>query len=133
METIQIRESAENYLETILVLQKRHGHVRSIDIANELSLSTPSVSVAMKNQRLNGLIEIDEDGIITLQEAGRVIAERIYERHTLLTQWLEQLGVRPEIAAEDACRMEHVISAETFAALKAHAAMQGRSAAEEGT
>ena len=133
METIQIRESAENYLETILVLQKRHGHVRSIDIANELSFSKPSVSVAMKNLRLNGLIEIDEDGIITLQEAGRVIAERIYERHTLLTQWLEQLGVRPEIAAEDACRMEHVISAETLAALKAHAAMQGRSAAEEGT
>ena len=133
METIQIRESAENYLETILVLQKRHGHVRSIDIANELSFSKPSVSVAMKNLRLNGLIEIDEDGIITLQEAGRVIAERIYERHTLLTQWLEQLGVRPEIAAEDACRMEHVISAETFAALKAHATMQGRSAAEEGT
>lgn len=132
METIQIRESAENYLETILVLQKRHG-LRSIDIANELSFSKPSVSVAMKNLRLNGLIEIDEDGIITLQEAGRVIAERIYERHTLLTQWLEQLGVRPEIAAEDACRMEHVISAETFAALKAHAAMQGRSAAEEGT
>lgn len=133
METIQIRESAENYLETILVLQKRHGHVRSIDIANELSFSKPSVSVAMKNLRLNGLIEIDEDGIITLQEAGQAIAERIYERHTLLTQWLEHLGVRPEVAAEDACRMEHVISAETFAALKAHAAMPGRSAAEEGT
>ena len=133
METIQIRESAENYLETILVLQKRHGHVRSIDIANELSFSKPSVSVAMKNLRLNGLIEIDEDGMITLQGAGRAIAERIYERHTLLTQWLEQLGVSPAVAAEDACRMEHVISAETFAALKAHAAMPGRSAAEEGT
>ena len=133
METIQIRESAENYLETILVLQKRHGHVRSIDIANELSFSKPSVSVAMKNLRLNGLIEIDEDGTITLQEAGRAIAERIYERHTLLTQWLEQLGVSPAVAAEDACRMEHVISAETFAALKAHATMPGRSAAEEGT
>ena len=133
METIQIRESAENYLETILVLQKRHGHVRSIDIANELSFSKPSVSVAMKNLRLNGLIEYDEDGMITLQEAGRAIAERIYERHTLLTQWLEQLGVSPAVAAEDACRMEHVISAETFAALKAHATMPGRSAAEEGT
>ena len=133
METIQIRESAKNYLETILVLQKRHGHVRSIDIANELSFSKPSVSVAMKNLRLNGLIEIDEDGMITLQEAGRAIAERIYERHTLLTQWLEQLGVSPAVAAEDACRMEHVISAETFAALKAHATMPGRSAAEEGT
>ena len=131
METIQIRESAENYLETILVLQKRHGHVRSIDIANELSFSKPSVSVAMKNLRLNGLIEIDEDGIITLQEAGQAIAERIYERHTLLTQWLEHLGVRPEIAAEDACRMEHVISAETFAALKAHAAMPGDPSVQE--
>lgn len=115
------------------MLQKRHGHVRSIDIANELSFSKPSVSVAMKNLRLNGLIEIDEDGMITLQEAGRAIAERIYERHTLLTQWLEQLGVSPAVAAEDACRMEHVISAETFAALKAHATMPGRSAAEEGT
>ena len=128
-----IHESAEDYLESILVLKERRGIVHSIDIVNELGYSKPSVSVAMKNLRLNGLIEIDEDGIITLQEAGRVIAERIYERHTLLTQWLEHLGVRPEIAAEDACRMEHVISAETFAALKAHAAMQGRSAAEEGT
>ena len=130
---MRIHQSAEDYLEKILMIRERKGEVHSIDIANELSFSKPSVSVAMKNLRLNGLIEIDEDGIITLQEAGRVIAERIYERHTLLTQWLEQLGVRPEIAAEDACRMEHVISAETFAALKAHAAMQGRSAAEEGT
>ena len=133
METIQIRESAENYLETILVLQKRHGHVRSIDIANELSFSKPSVSVAMKNLRLNGLIEIDEDGMIALLEAGRAIDVRMYERHTLLSLWLEQLGVSPAVAAEDACRMEHVISAETFAALKAHATMPGRSAAEEGT
>ena len=130
---MNIHESAEDYLEKILMLQEKKGSVRSIDIAVAMGFSKPSVSVAMKNLRLNGLIEIDEDGIITLQEAGRVIAERIYERHTLLTQWLEHLGVRPEIAAEDACRMEHVISAETFAALKAHAAMQGRSAAEEGT
>ena len=113
-----IHESAEDYLESILVLQERRGYVRSIDIANELSFSKPSVSVAMKNLRLNGLIEIDEDGMITLQEAGRAIAERIYERHTLLTQWLEQLGVSPAVAAEDACRMEHVISAETFDCIK---------------
>ena len=115
---MKIQESAENYLETIYMLHQRNGAVRSIDIVNELSFSKPSVSVAMKNLRLNGLIEIDEDGIITLQEAGRVIAERIYERHTLLTQWLEHLGVRPEIAAEDACRMEHAISDESFVKLK---------------
>ena len=120
METIQIRESAENYLETILVLQKRHGHVRSIDIANELSFSKPSVSVAMKYLRLNGLIEIDEDGMITLQEAGRAIAERIYERHTLLTDWLGFLGGDRKTAAADACRIEHVVSQESFEKIKAH-------------
>lgn len=130
---MKIQESAENYLETIYMISRERSYVRSIDVATELSFSKPSVSVAMKNLRLNGLIEIDEDGMITLQEAGRAIAERIYERHTLLTQWLEQLGVSPAVAAEDACRMEHVISAETFAALKAHATMPGRSAAEEGT
>ena len=133
MTHMKLQESGENYLETILILEKRNGIARSVDVATELGFSKPSVSVAMKNLRLNGLIEIDEDGMITLQEAGRAIAERIYERHTLLTQWLEQLGVSPAVAAEDACRMEHVISAETFAALKAHAAMPGRSAAEEGT
>lgn len=117
---MKIRESAENYLETILVLQKRSGHVRSVDIANELSFSKPSVSVAMKNLRLSGYVNIDEDGFLTLTDAGRAIAERIYERHTLLTQWLTRLGVDEKTAAEDACRIEHVISAETFDALKAH-------------
>ena len=119
---MQIRESAENYLETILMLQKRRGQVRSIDIASELSFSKPSVSVAMKNLRLNGYIEIAADGSISLLEKGRQVAEKVYERHTLLTQWLITLGVSPETAAEDACRIEHVISVETFDALKAHVA-----------
>ena len=123
---MHIRESAENYLETILVLQQRYGQVRSIDIANELDFSKPSVSVAMKNLRQGGYIEMDAQGTIRLLEAGRAIAEKIYERHTLLTRWLIALGVPEKTAAEDACRMEHVISEETFAALKAHAApLQG--------
>lgn len=119
---MKIQESAENYLETILVLKNRLGQVRSIDIANELSFSKPSVSVAMKNLRTGGYIEMDADGYISLLDKGREIAEKIYERHTLLTDWLVALGVSPSVAAEDACRVEHVISAETFAALKAHAA-----------
>ncbi len=119
---MRIQESAENYLETILILQKRQGQVRSIDIAAELNFSKPSVSVAMKNLRTNGCIEMDKDGWIRLLPKGQEIAEKIYERHTLLTNWLIALGIDPHIAAEDACRMEHVISEETFAALKAHAA-----------
>ena len=117
---MRIQESAENYLETILILKKQHGQVRSIDIASELSFSKPSVSVAMKNLRTNGYLEMDKDGYITLLDKGREIAEKIYERHTLLTDWLTALGVKPEIAAEDACRIEHVISPETFEALKSH-------------
>lgn len=117
---MQIHESAENYLETILVLQNRNGQVRSIDIASELSFSKPSVSVAMKNLRTNGYISVDEDGYITLLEKGREIAEKIYERHTLISGWLVHLGVDPKTAAEDACRIEHVISEESFAAIKAH-------------
>lgn len=119
---MKIHESAENYLETILILQKRQGLVRSIDIAGELSFSKPSVSVAMKNLRLNGYIDVDKDGYITLLDKGREIAEKIYERHTLFSDWLMALGVSPEVAAEDACRIEHVISNETFEAFKAHAA-----------
>lgn len=118
--TTKIRESAENYLETILVLKNRCGQVRSIDIANELSYSKPSVSVAMKNLRENGYIDVDKDGYITLLSDGQEIAEEIYERHTLLSKWLTALGVAPEIAAEDACRIEHVISAESFEAIKTH-------------
>lgn len=115
-----IRESAEDYLETILILHNRLGQVRSIDIVNELSFSKPSVSVAMKNLRNNGYIQMDKDGYITLLDKGSCIAEKIYERHILLTEWLTALGVDPEIAAKDACRMEHVISSESFEKLKEH-------------
>jgi len=117
---LKIQESAENYLETILILKNRLGVVRSIDIATELSVSKPSVSVAMKNLRTNDYIDVDADGHITLLDKGKAIAEKMYERHTLLTSWLTSLGVNPEIAAEDACRIEHVISEETFEALKVH-------------
>ena len=119
---MKIHESAENYLETILILQKRQGQVRSIDIASELSFSKPSVSVAMKNLRLNGYIDVSKDGYITPLDKGREIAEKMYERHTLFSDWLIALGVSPQVAAEDACRIEHVISNETFEAFKAHAA-----------
>lgn len=115
---MKIQESAENYLETILVLQKRNGHVRSIDIVNELNFTKPSVSVAMKNLRQNGLIEVDANGYITLLEPGLKIANTIYERHMILTEWLMQMGVSPEAADEDACKIEHVISTESFLAIK---------------
>lgn len=120
-----IHESAENYLETILILSKRQGQVRSIDIANELNFSKPSVSVAMKNLRQNGYILVDNNGHITLTETGLTIANNVLERHHLITDLLVALGVSPEVAAEDACRMEHVISEESFNALKAHAAKYG--------
>lgn len=116
----QIFESGENYLETILVLHQRTGFVRAIDIATELSFSKPSVSRAMSVLREAGHIEVARDGQITLTESGRAIAEKIYERHQLLTEYLTALGVSPEIAAEDACRMEHVISEESFQKLKEH-------------
>ena len=116
----QIFESGENYLETILVLHQRTGFVRAIDIATELSFSKPSVSRAMSVLREAGHIEVARDGQITLIESGRAIAEKIYERHQLLTEYLTALGVSPEIAAEDACRMEHVISEESFQKLKGH-------------
>ena len=102
------------------MLQQRKGVVRAIDIANELDFSKPSVSVAMKNLRESECIEIDAEGHITLLDRGREIAEKIYERHTLLSAWLERLGVDPGIAAEDACRMEHIISEESFEAIKRH-------------
>lgn len=122
---MQTRESAENYLETILILSQRKGkgEVRSIDIVNELEFSKPSVSVAMKNLRENGYITVDKDGYIRLTDKGLEIAEKMYERHTLLSQWLIKLGVDEKVAVEDACRMEHVISAESFAAIKKHTGM----------
>uniref|UniRef100_UPI0040277333 metal-dependent transcriptional regulator n=1 Tax=Candidatus Scatomorpha intestinigallinarum TaxID=2840923 RepID=UPI0040277333 len=121
---MKIQESAENYLEAILIIHNRQGNVRSIDIANELGFSKPSVSVAMKNLRTNGYIEVDKEGFITLLDKGREIADKIYERHTLLSAWLVRMGVSPEVAAEDACRIEHVISAETFERLKEHVSAQ---------
>ena len=122
---MKIHESAENYLETILILSQKNGNVRSIDIANELTFSKPSVSVAMKNLRNAGHVLVDGDGYITLTKSGRQIAETIYERHTLISDWFIRLGVPEKIAREDACRIEHVISAESFAAIKKHVAGQG--------
>ena len=115
---MKIHESAENYLETILMIKNKKGAVRSIDIANELEFSKPSVSVAMKNLRENGFIDVDANGYITLLESGQEIAEKMYERHTTLSNWLIGLGVSPEIAVEDACRIEHIISTESFEAIK---------------
>ena len=118
---MHINESAENYLETILTLSKKLPVVRSVDIANELDFKKSSVSVAMKNLREKEHILVSKEGYITLTESGLAIAEMIYERHELLTTWLVRLGVDPEIAAEDACRIEHVISIESFDAIKRHA------------
>lgn len=113
-------ESAENYLETILILSKKLPVVRSVDIANELGFKKPSVSIAMKNLREKEYITVMKPGYIYLTDSGREIAEMIYERHRFLTDWLASLGVDPEVAAEDACRIEHVISKESFEALKTH-------------
>ena len=111
---MNIYESAENYLEAILSLHERNGLVRSIDIANELHFSKPSVSVAMKKLRESGYIEMDKEGFISLLPAGEEIAARIYERHKLLTRFFIRLGVTPEVAAADACKIEHDLSDETF-------------------
>ena len=118
---MNIYESAENYLEAILSLHERHGLVRSIDIANELHFSKPSVSVAMKKLRESGYIEMDKDGFISLLPSGEEIARRIYERHKLLTQFFIRLGVDPEVATADACKVEHDLSEETFQKMKEHA------------
>ena len=115
---MNIHESAEDYLESILILSHRMPHVRSVDVAHELGYSKPSVSVAMKNLRQGGYVVMDEDGYLLLTESGRAIAEQIYERHTLFSTVLTKLGVDPKIAAEDACRIEHAISQETFDAIK---------------
>ena len=112
--SVNIYESAENYLETILILKDKLGSVRSIDIVNELEFSKPSVSVAMKKLRENGYVHMDNGGYITLTEDGLEIAQSMYERHTLLTDCLTALGVDGKTAREDACRMEHVISQQTF-------------------
>jgi len=117
---LKIQESAENYLETILMLAKRNGSVRSIDIVNKLEFTKPSISVAMKNLRENGYIYMDSDGFITLTDKGLEIASSMYERHTLLSNWLTDLGVDEETAVDDACKIEHVISSVSFEAIKKH-------------
>lgn len=113
-----IHESAEDYLESILVLRERRGQVRSIDVVNELGYSKPSVSIAMKKLRESGYISMDADGSITLNESGLEIASRIYGRHKTITRFFVLLGVDPAVAAEDACKVEHDLSDETFARLK---------------
>ena len=111
-------ESAEMYLETILLLQEKHPQVRSIDIVHQTGYTKPSVSRAIGILKSGGYVEMAEDGSLTLTESGHSVAEQIYERHTILTECLVRLGVDREIAAEDACKMEHVISDESMAALK---------------
>ena len=122
---MNIYESAEDYLEAILILRERQGMVRSIDVVHQLELTKPSVSVAMKRFRENGYIEMDADGYITLLPPGEEIAQRIYGRHKLLTQFLILLGVSEETAAADACKMEHDLSEETYARIKEHAVKFG--------
>lgn len=113
-----VNESAENYLETILMLSKQLPVVRSVDVANELGFKKSSVSIAMKNLREKNHITVTDAGYIYLTESGKEIADMIYERHELLTSWLVRLGVPQEIAAEDACKVEHVLSKESFEAIK---------------
>lgn len=113
-------ESMEDYLETILLLCRKKGHVRSIDIVNELGFTKASVSIAMKGLREKKLITMDEVGYISLTEEGLKKAETVFERHTLLSDWLIRLGVSEEAAVKDACRIEHDISEETFEVLKKH-------------
>lgn len=117
---MQLYESGEMYLETILMLSKRGGNVRSIDIVKEMNFSKPSVSNAMKNLREGEFVNVDGEGYITLTDSGREIAEKIYERHMVLTDCLIRLGVDKEVATEDACKIEHDISDETFDAIKRH-------------
>ena len=117
---MKVHESAENYLETILVLGLKGERVRSIDIVNELEFSKPSVSIAMKNLRTKGYIVMDGDGYITLTGKGRKIADSMYERHVAISNWLVFLGVDRKTAVQDACKMEHAMSEKSFLAIKNH-------------
>ena len=117
---LKVYESEENYLETILVLSLKGSHVRSIDIVNELEYSKPSVSVAMKNLRTKGYIVMDNDGYITLTEQGQKIADTVYERHVVISDWLVFLGIDKKTAVRDACKMEHALSEKSFSAIKNH-------------
>ena len=127
---MRILESSEDYLEAMLMMREQHGYIRSIDIANELNVTKPSVSYATKRLRLNGYITMDRDGLITLTDSGMAIATRIYERHKTLTSFFMRLGVDEETAREDACKVEHDLSEKTYEAIKAHA-LAGLKAEEE--
>ena len=118
---MRILESSEDYLEAMLMMKEKHGYIRSIDIAMELGVTKPSVSYATKRLRENGYITMDREGLITLTDNGREIAERIYDRHTRLTEFLMYLGVDEETARTDACKIEHDLSEASFQALKKHA------------
>ena len=118
---MKILKSSEDYLEAMLMMQEQHSYIRSVDIAAELGVTKPSVSYATKRLRENGYITMDKDGLITLTSKGLEIAERIYDRHKMLTIFLTRLGVDEKIAREDACKMEHDISDVTFAAICSHA------------
>ena len=118
---MRILESSEDYLEAMLMMQERFGYIRSIDIANELNVTKPSVSYATKRLRQNGYITMDKEGLITLTESGLAIAERVYERHKTLSSFFMKLGVDEETALEDACKVEHDLSEQTYEAIKRHA------------
>jgi len=122
MNRVKMQESSEMYLETIMVLSRRNPQVRSIDVVSELDFKKSSVSVAMKKLRENGYIKMDDEGLITLTDKGREIAETMFERHTFISDWLTTLGVDKTVAVDDACRIEHVISPQSFEAIKKHVA-----------
>ncbi len=115
---MKIQKSSEDYLEAMLMMGKQHGYIRSIDVAEQLGVTKPSVSYATKRLRENGYLTMDKDGLITLTDSGMEIAARMYDRHRVLTEYLIRLGVDPGVAREDACRMEHDISEETFRAIR---------------
>lgn len=117
---MSVGETIENYLETLHILLQEQEEVRSVDLANAMSFSKPTISVMMKQLREKGLIKVDTSGFLSLTKKGRAIAERVYERHVYLTELLIRLGVEEETAAEDACKIEHVISQETFDSIKKH-------------
>ena len=127
---MKMQESPEDYLEAILMIKLQKGRVRSIDVARHLGFSKPSVSVAMKRLRENGYVLMDEDGYLTLTDSGNEIASNIYERHTVLSEYLMQLGVSEENALSDACRIEHVLSEESFQRIK-ELTMEARKSATE--
>ncbi len=125
--TMEIHQSAEDYLEAILMIKEKKGYVRSIDIANQLGVSKPSVSYATKRLRENGYISFNEDGMISLTDSGYEIADKIYTRHKVLTSIFKNLGVDEKIAAEDACKIEHDLDPSTFEAIRKYAEEHGLS------